>query len=310
MSAAAAPFRVLTSTDLADHVDRMAEHHPPIPLAGVDPTVRDPAAVRAVTGRTLAYLARVELEVERNVLELLTLLPDAGETDRRFQRVWAQQEIHHGLLLDRLQQGLGLPPAAPDIRLTTTTRILGVIAHLRPVQDVVRLLYHLTGAATEKSAVIAYTRLHQGLTDLGEPAVAETVVAPIRRQEPAHLAFYRMSAAVMLQRGELAPWQLHLARALRRRSFAPVGARSPATRAHYGSVIADLGLADDLERHAAQLAVVDRELLWAADEGMRVPPYVLEALRDAVRRARAAMCADRGIGPRCDQPGGAPVLQG
>jgi hypothetical protein len=291
--------RVLTPADLADHVDRMAERHPPIPLQRVDTTTRDPATVRAVAGRTLAYLARVELEVERNVLELLTLLPDAGGTDRRFQRVWARQEIHHGLALDRLQQDLGLPAAAPELRLNTGTRVLGALAHLRPVQDVVRFLYFLTGAATEKSAVIAYSTLHRRLLDLGERAVAETVVAPIRRQEPSHLAFYRLSATAMLQRGELAPWQLHLARVLRRRSFAPVGARTPATRAHYGDVLVELGFADDLEHHAAQLAVVDRELLWAAGAGMRVPPYVLEALADALRRAGAA-AAQPGAGP--DRP--------
>jgi hypothetical protein len=278
----------VTEQRRAEHVEMLAERHPPIRLDSVERTVVDAGAVRAVAGPTLAYLARVELEVERNVLELLTLLPDADDTDRDFQRIWSRQEVAHGLILDRLQRDLGASAAQPRVTLDTKTRVLGVLAHLQPVQDVIRFLYYLTGAATEKSAVIAYSRLHALMDDLGEEAIARTVVAPIRRQEPGHFAFYRMSAAAMLQQQVLAPWQLRLARVLRRRSFAPVGARTPESRAHYGRVMHDLGLADDVEGHAAQLGVVDRELLWARDRGMRVPPYVLAALEDALERAGRA----------------------
>jgi hypothetical protein len=49
-------------------------------------------------------MSRVELEVERNVLELNLLLPDPPPVDRHFYAdVWLPQEIQHGLLLDRLQ---------------------------------------------------------------------------------------------------------------------------------------------------------------------------------------------------------------
>jgi hypothetical protein len=279
------PDDLVTQRRRAEHVEMLAERHPPIRPDSVERTVVDAGAVRAAAGPTLAYLARVELEVERNVLELRTLLPDADDIDREFQRIWSRQEIAHGVILDRLQQDIGASAAQPRVTLDTTTRVLGVLAHLQPVQDVIRFLYYLTGAATEKSAVIAYSRLHALMDDLGEEAVARTVVAPIRRQEPGHFAYYRMSAAAMLQQHVLAPWQLHLARQLRRRSFAPVGARTPASRAHYGRVMQDLGLDESLENHAAQLGLVDRELLWAGDQGMRVPPYVLEALQDALARA-------------------------
>lgn len=279
------PSSLVTEQRRADHVAMLTDRHPPIRPDSVDRTVVDAAAVRAAAGPTLAYLARVELEVERNVLELLTLLPDADDTDRAFQDIWSRQELAHGLVLDRLQQDLGAPPAQPRLTLDTGTRVLGVLAHLRPVQDVVRFLYYLTGAATEKSAVVAYSRLHAMMIEMGEEAIARTVVAPIRRQEPGHFAYYRMSAAAMLQAHVLAPWQLHLARLLRRRSFAPVGARTPQSRAHYGRVMQDLGLADDLIGHATQLGLVDRELLWARERGMHVPPYVLEALEDALARA-------------------------
>ncbi len=62
------------------------------------------------------------------------------------------------------------------------------------MQEVARLLYYLTGAATEKAAVVAYNLLVDGLDDMGEEAVSRTIVQPIRRQEPGHFAFYRLSA--------------------------------------------------------------------------------------------------------------------
>ena len=60
---------------LAEHVDRLAFEHPPIELASVDYTVRQPLALRERYGHVLAYMARVELEVERNVRELTALVP-------------------------------------------------------------------------------------------------------------------------------------------------------------------------------------------------------------------------------------------
>ena len=50
---------------LRDHVDRLGEEHPPIDLATVDFTVRDPATTTARFGHVLDYMARVELEVDR-----------------------------------------------------------------------------------------------------------------------------------------------------------------------------------------------------------------------------------------------------
>ncbi|MCT4574329.1 hypothetical protein N3930_46245, partial [Bacillus thuringiensis] len=80
----------------------------------VDRTVKNPQAVVEQYAEVLNYLARVELEVDRNVLELLVLLPDVEEKDRYFyEDVWQPQEIQHGLILDRLQQDIGLPPAEP-----------------------------------------------------------------------------------------------------------------------------------------------------------------------------------------------------
>jgi hypothetical protein len=266
------------------HVEQLAERHAPIPLDSVDRTVHDPTAVRERYGHVIDYLARVELEVDRNVLELLTLLPGVTDTDRTFfADVWQPQEIQHGLILDRLQQDLGMPAAVPDTTtLSGKVRVLGALSHLHPVHEVVRLLYYLTGAATEKSAVLAYNRLSAGMVELGETAVQRTVVGPIKRQEPGHFAYYQMSATSMVQHGVLAPWQLRLAGILRSRSFGVVGAGSRAQRAAFGGVMVSLGLDDDVDGYARDIAVVEARLLWSQQQGMRVPSYVLAALREAL----------------------------
>ena len=67
-----------TEQRLVEHVDRIAEEHPPIELGTVDFSIRDPAATNARFGHVLDYMARVELEVDRNVLEL-----DVGIGQRR-----------------------------------------------------------------------------------------------------------------------------------------------------------------------------------------------------------------------------------
>ena len=146
-----------TALRLADHVDRLGLEHPPIDLASVDYTVRQPLELNLRYGHDLDYMARVELEVDRNVLELTTLLPDPPDIDRRFYaEVWQPQEIQHGLILDRLQVHLGRPPAATDLTsIGVKMKILGALAHLGSFQDVCRMLYYLTGMATERSAVLA-----------------------------------------------------------------------------------------------------------------------------------------------------------
>ena len=104
----------VTELRLREHVDRLAVEHPPIDLETVDYTVRDPDQFGARFGHVLDYMARVELEVDRNVLELATMLPDPPEIDRYFYAdVWQPQEIRHGLILDRLQVELGRPRRTP-----------------------------------------------------------------------------------------------------------------------------------------------------------------------------------------------------
>ncbi|MEX0426984.1 GTP-binding protein LepA [Nocardioides sp. DS6] len=276
-----------TLARLADHVDRLGAEHPPLPLAAVDFTVRRPAVLAARFGGVLDYMARAELEVERNVLELTTLLPDPPALDRRFYtEVWGPQEKQHGLILDELQRRLGLPSATTDLTsVSAKLRLVGLLAHLAPVQDVVRMLYYLTGMTTERSALLAYHRLHDGAVALGERAVAETVVTPIRRQEPGHYAYYQLAARRLWS--ELSGWQRWLVRRLRAVSFTPVGAGTREQRADVGEMMLELGIdgPDEAGALAAEVTRVERELLGAQGRGLRVPPYVARAFRDAVELA-------------------------
>ncbi|MGB1557989.1 MAG: hypothetical protein ACPHCJ_09405 [Oceanococcaceae bacterium] len=90
----------------------------------------------------------------------------------------------------------------------TKLKVLGALAHIGAFQDVVRMLYYVTGMATERSAVLAYNLLHDGVREMGESAIADTVIAPIKRQEPGHYAFYQLSARGLW--AELAGWQQQL----------------------------------------------------------------------------------------------------
>ncbi|WP_203590654.1 hypothetical protein [Streptomyces sp. SID13031] len=275
---------------LAEHVDRLAEEHPPIPVDSADYTMVRPELLAEQFGPVLTYMSRVELEVERNVLELNLLLPDPPPVDQHFYAdVWLPQEVHHGLLLDRLQQLAGLPESEPNLdKIAFNFKVLGALGRFGAVEDVSRMLYYLTGVATEQSAILAYNKLHQGLLDLGEKAVASTIVAPIRRQEPGHFAYYKIAAQGLWS--ELVPWQKWLVRTLRRYTFEPVGAYTKKQWAQFGDVMTHLGITTkgnevELDRYAQQIGRFELELLYAHREGLRVPTYVIDSLHRAARLA-------------------------
>lgn len=283
----------MTLSRLSAHVERLGAEHPPIDLSTVDYTIKRPELVSRGYGGVLDYMARTELEVERNVLELNAVLPHPPDIDRHFyQHVWGPQEVRHGQILDELQVRLGRAPAVTD--LTTVSprlRVIGLLAENAPIQDVARMLYYLTGMTTERSALLAYHRLYDGLRALEEHALAETVVTPIRRQEPGHYAFYQMSAQLLWH--GLASWQRWLVRRLRAATFSLVGARSADQVADVGQMMLDLGVEGPggAVHFAGQVARVERDLLHAAHRGMAVPPYVAKAFRTAVEAAQARASA-------------------
>ena len=278
------PRQQITHTKIAEHVQRLGDLYPPIPLDSVDRTILRPDLVKARFGHTIDYLARVELEVDRNVLELLTLLPDVDDTNKTFYSdVWQPQEIQHGLILDRLQTDLGRTPAEPHLDVSFKIKILGALSTLRPIQDIAKLLYFLTGASTERQAVLAYNHINSGLKELGETAISETIITPIKQQEPGHFAFYQMSATAMIQDKVLKPWQLFLARVLREKSYNLVGTNAmPEYKADMGGVAVDLGIDEDLAGYAREIGRVESRLLWAHKQGMEFPPYILKALKESV----------------------------
>lgn len=278
----------ITSQQLAAHVAKLADEHPPIRMDSVDFTVKQPDVVRDRFATILDYLARVELEVERNVLELQTIMPDPTEEDRAFYAdVWYDQEIQHGRILDRLKLELGLPAADPLLEVGTPLKALGALARFGAIQDVARTIYYFTGASTERQAVMAYNALGAAVSDLGEGALLETIINPIKRQEPGHFAFYQMSATKITTDGTLRPWQLWLARELRSRTYELVGThRDPKYQAQMGQVIQGLGFDADLEDYAREIGRLEARLLWAKANGMQFPPYVLKALREAVELAQ------------------------
>lgn len=278
----------ITDTSLRDYVLKLGDDHPPIELGSVDRTVRNPELVRERFGGVINFLARVELEVDRNVLELLTLLPRASETDRIFyQDIWYGQEMAHGYILDQLQDDVGIEATEPYMEIPAEMRLLGAMANLEPIHDVTRMLYYLTGAATERQAVLAYSHFIEELDRMGERAISETIVQPIKRQEPGHFAFYKMSAEKMVQDGELRPWQIFLTRLLRKRSFSLVGTNEQREwQREMGGVVVNLNFDDQLEKYARDIGRVERNILYAHDKGMEFPPYILEALRDSVEMYR------------------------
>lgn len=280
-----------TALRLAQHVDRLEAEHPPIELDSVDWTVRDPIAFEARFGHVLDYMARVEIEVDRNVLELMTMLPDPPDIDRRFYaEVWQPQETRHGLILDRLQVELGRPNAEADLTgIGTKLKILGALGRWPAFQDVSRMIYYLTGMSTERSAVLAYNLLHDGVVEMGETAVSETIIGPIKRQEPGHYAFYQLSARGLW--AELAGWQRWLVRRMRTLSFAPVGANNDRQKADFGDLMETLRITGEVDDFAVQISRVETELLWAHRRGLRVPPYVVAAFREAVEAAEARRAA-------------------
>jgi hypothetical protein len=274
----------ITRSKIAEHVQRLGELYPPIRLDSVDRTIKDPEQVKRRFGHVIDYLARVELEVDRNVLEILCLLPDVDDLNRTFYAdVWQPQELQHGLILDRLQTDLGHPPARPHLQVSFKIKILGALASSKPIQDVARLLYYLTGASTERQAVLAYNSINDGLKEMGENAISETIITPIKQQEPGHFAFYQMSATAMIQDRVLKPWQLFLTRVLRDQSYNLVGTNAMRQyKADMGGVMVDLGVDRDLTSYAREVGRVENRLLWAHKQGLEFPPYILKALRESI----------------------------
>src|SRR3954464_3694343 len=117
---------------------------------------------------------------------------------------------------------------------------------------------------------------------MGETAISETIISPIKQQEPGHFAFYNMSASAMVADKVLRPWQLFLARVLRERTYGLVGTNAREDfKSDMGRVAVDLGIDADLAGYAREIGRVEQRLLWAHRQGLGFPPSILKALRES-----------------------------
>ena len=266
---------------LAARVARL-EDDPPIGLDAVDLTVRDPAPLRDRFAEIFGYIATVEGAVPQNVAEITTLLPDLDEEDHRFLAVWSSQELAHAAIFDALRVELGLAgsvggrpvtSALPDpVRPRPSFRAFGVLSASRWIQDVFKLLYLSRGAMHEHMTYDCYRHLGAHFATLGEDALVLTVTEPIRRQEAAHLGYYRLAA--ITQRARMSPAQIGLARWLTVRTYTPVGA-APCGSGPTGRVFAGLA-GDDMDAVLDAVEAVADQLL--GDRSRPLPHFVHESM--------------------------------
>ncbi|MDA8437465.1 MAG: hypothetical protein M0Z51_01235 [Propionibacterium sp.] len=118
-----------------EHVQKPGEEHPPLRLESADRTIRRPELVRERFAGVLKFLAHVELEVDRNELEPLTITPTRREVGRVLSAdVWSHQEMAHGHLLDQLEGDLGVTPEEPSMTVPLRMKRLGAVARWEPIQ--------------------------------------------------------------------------------------------------------------------------------------------------------------------------------
>jgi hypothetical protein len=265
---------------------RAVESKPSLDVEAVDRAIErihrpDVLAVRL--GDALRYAQRVEAEVAG--LSIETLLPYAADDHvGRFLTVWVPDELGHGSALEHLLEALMLPAfvARPAETVPWHNRVAGWLGQRsRHVYEMVSMTYHTIGAINERLALEAYARMATISADLGEVELADALFQPLRRDESAHLGYYRTYARQLRLR--LSSWQLAAVRALIATTYAPVGAGMREDKPPFGRTL--LALEDDPENPAVASAAQDigRELL--ARTGGSVRPFVLSAMRECVRLA-------------------------
>ena len=280
---------------LEARVDRL-EDDPPIALDSVDLTVRDPEPLRDRFEEIFRYIAVVEGSVPQNVAEITTLLPDLDAQERRFLDVWSTQELAHAAVFDALRDELGLLAATPVVddtgaRPRASFRAFGALSANRWLHDVFKLIYLSRGAMHEHMTYDCYRHLGGHFASLGEDALVRTVTEPIRRQEAAHLGYYRLAAT--LHRKRLSSAQVGLARWITVHTYTPVGT-APCGKGPTGRVFAGLA-GDDMDEVLDAVEVVADQLLG---DGVHPMPHFVHDAMDA--------CRDDGRPRRAGWRGGLP----
>ena len=279
--------------ELETRVGRL-EDDPPIPLDSVDLSVRDPAPLRHRFEEIFGYIAAVEHAVTRNIADITALLPDLGGQDTRFLSAWSAHELAHADIFDALRAEIGLGPPAPradgtgPVRPRFSFRLFGALSTSGWLQDVFKLIYLSRGAMHEHMTYDCYRHLGAQLAALGEDALVRTVTDPIRRQEAAHLGYYRLAAAT--HRRRLTAAQVRLARRITLLTYQPVGA-GECGRESAGRVFAGLA-GDHMDQVLDSVEAVADELLG---DGVRpMPHFVHDAMLGCLERPARTGSSGRG----------------
>jgi hypothetical protein len=247
------------------------EAKPPLVLDEVDFDVQHPDAVRAHLAAPLAYSQRVEAMVTG--LSIETLLPRTASGEgyiNRFLAVWTPDEQGHAVALDRLLVVLDIEPfpLPQDEPVPVHNRLAGLLGNLSTrMHETVELIYHSVGAMNERLAFSAYERMSEILTELGEHGLVETLFKPLRRDESAHLGYYRTAARDL--RDRLDTWQLALARNVITHTYSPVGAGDARDKPAFGATLRSLGE----HRHIVDRVQLLAESLLSVDE-RKLRPFV------------------------------------
>lgn len=229
---------VINLHSINQKIDKL-EADPPIAIDSVDYTIHQKERVISELGHVFRYFGRVESEVALYSKQLSILLPHADEPTKRFIDIWNNQEIKHGAIFDEIQNQLGLKPATinPN-KIGSTVVIGGEIGKIPKVHDILMMIYLSRGAMHEKLTFSGYKLLEEKLSFLGEKALIETAIKPIKRQEAAHLGYYQLAAVNMRQR--LSPWQLQATQYLTKRSYQPVGVSNKQQGLDFGQIATTL----------------------------------------------------------------------
>jgi hypothetical protein len=246
--------------------------------------IRDPERLRRRLGHAIRYSQRVEAEV--GDLGIETLLPQATDDYvGRFLTTWMPDELGHARAHDELLRALDLPVyvSRPIDHVPFHNRIAGVLGNLSThVYETVSMIYHSIGAINERLAMGAYRQMTAIMHELGERELADTLMNPMRRDEAAHLGYYRTYAKQL--RPRLRWWQLALVRGVIVHTYAPVGAGKAHDKAPMGRALHAMQLDPHERGFWAAVEEIADELL--AKPGRRLPPFVQTSLQRCVDLAR------------------------
>jgi hypothetical protein len=263
----------MTDLSLVRRLDRL-ERDPPLRVCDVDFQIRDPEGLRREFDEVFWYIATVEGAVGQNVADVTSLLPDLDGTDRHFLEVWAEHEAGHFRIFQALRHQLHHQVVeAPEPTRRWSLRLAGSVAELPWLRQVFKLVYLARGAMHEHLTYSAYLHLGRLFRERGEWALAATVTDPVRRQEAAHLGYYRL-AAIQHRQG-MTPAQVAVARAVSVRSYLPIGA-VPCGRAASGRVFHQLVGRQRMDQVLDPVEALGQLLL--GDTGQPLPTFVHRAM--------------------------------